>query len=243
MQPYSSKILKKGPIAQLVRAQVGPQSVPKNPERFFNSMATTKNIIFDLGGVLLDIDYQKTIDAFEKLGLPHFEAMFSQFKADALFEKLETGHISETDFYAAIKERTELPLLNIEIDDAWNALLAGIPEQRLKLLVDIRNQYRIFLLSNSNEIHYLHYLQDFRINTGFQDFQDLFEKAYFSFMIHLSKPGKEVFNFVLKESRIDPVETLFIDDTLKHVETARSLGINGYYLDISSGEDVVDLFE
>ena len=111
------------------------------------------------------------------------------------------------------------------------------------MLEDIRNQYRIFLLSNSNEIHYHHYLHDFRIKSGFQDFDDLFEKSYFSFQIHLSKPGKEVFNFVLKESRLDPARTLFIDDTLRHIETARILGINGYYLDIEKGEQVMDLFE
>ena len=86
-------------------------------------MTETKNIIFDLGGVLLDIDFQKSIDAFKKLGIENFEDMFSQFKADALFEKLEIGSITEANFYSAIKSRTKTNISNAEIDGAWNALI------------------------------------------------------------------------------------------------------------------------
>ncbi|MFM6924415.1 MAG: HAD family phosphatase, partial [Ferruginibacter sp.] len=116
-------------------------------------MAATKNIIFDLGGVLLDIDYQKTIDAFEKLGLKHFEAMFSQFKADELFEKLETGQISERDFYDAVKERTAIPLSDEEIDHAWNALILNFRTASLALLEQLSAGYKLYLLSNTNSIH------------------------------------------------------------------------------------------
>ena len=209
---------------------MGPQSVPKNPERFFNSMATTKNIIFDLGGVLLDIDYQKTIDAFEKLGLPHFEAMFSQFKADALFEKLETGHISETDFYAAIKERTELPLLNIEIDDAWNALILNFRTESLQLLDRLSANYKLYLLSNTNSIHLKYFKKLFTQETGKPLLDAYFIKAWYSNEIGLRKPGAQIFEFVLAEENLKAAETLFIDDTLINIETAVSLGLKTHHL-------------
>ena len=205
-----------------------------------------KNIIFDFGGVICDLDITRTEKKFREFGpvkSADTPASENSLHFDILVEQFEKGAISSPDFREIIRNHYLVPPTDAAIDDTWNALLVGIPEQRLQLLEDIRNQYRIFLLSNSNEIHYLHYLQEFRTKTGFQDFQDLFEKAYFSFMIHLSKPGKDVFNFVLKESRIDPAETLFIDDTLKHIETARSLGINGYHLDIQNGEQVTDLFD
>ena len=103
-------------------------------------MATTKNIIFDLGGVLLDIDFQKSIDAFKGLGIENFEEMFSQFKADDLFEKLETGKIAEADFYEAIKQRTKLTISDADIDLAWNALILHFRTESLEVLEKLAGQ-------------------------------------------------------------------------------------------------------
>jgi glucose-1-phosphatase len=206
-----------------------------------------KNIIFDFGGVICDLDISRTEKKFREFGPVKSSATSaaenSSLRFDILVEKYEKGTISSSEFREIIRDHYQVPPTDAAIDNTWNALLVGIPLQRLQLMEEIRNHYRIFLLSNSNEIHYHHYLQDYRIKTGLEDFEDLFDKAYFSFMIHLSKPGKEIFEFVLKDSGLDPAETLFIDDTLKHVETARNLGINGYHLDIQIGEKVLDLFE
>jgi glucose-1-phosphatase len=206
-----------------------------------------KNIIFDFGGVICDLDIARTEKKFIEFGpvksIDTSSPENSSLRFDILVEQYEKGAVSSEKFREIIKNHYQTTPTDAAIDDTWNALLVGIPGQRLYLLEEIRTHYRIFLLSNSNEIHYLHYLHDFRGKTGYQDFDDLFERSYFSFKIHLSKPGKEIFEFVLKESRLDPDQTLFIDDTLKHIETARILGINGYHLDIQNGEQVTDLFE
>jgi putative hydrolase of the HAD superfamily len=206
-----------------------------------------KNIIFDFGGVICDLDIARTVEKFKEFGPVKSGETVSKEESDLRFARLvehfERGDISSEQFRDSIRNHYLTPPTDAMIDDTWNALLVGIPEERIRLLESIRETYRIFLLSNSNEIHYLHYLQDFRMKTGLQDFQDLFEKAYFSFRIHLSKPGKEIFEYVLKESLLDPAQTLFIDDTLQHVETARSMGIIGYHLQIRNREKVTDLFE
>ena len=206
-----------------------------------------KNIIFDFGGVICDLDITRTEMKFREFG-PVRSANTSaeensSMRFDMLVEKFERGAISSEEFRRTIKNHYQVPPTDAAIDDTWNALLVDIPLQRIQLLEDIRNQYRIFLLSNSNEIHYQHYQKDFRKKTGFQDFDDLFERSYFSFQLHLSKPGKEIFEFVLKDSMLDPAQTLFIDDTLKHIQAARDLGINGYHLNIKNGEQLLDLFE
>ena len=193
-------------------------------------MATTKNIIFDLGGVLLDIDYQKTIDAFKKLGLKHFETMFSQFKADALFEKLETGHISEADFYTAIKERTEITLTNEEIDRAWNALILSFRTESLQLLEDLSANYKLYLLSNTNSIHLKYFKKLFTRQTGKPLLDAYFIKAWYSNEIGLRKPGEPIFEYVLQEEQLKAPETLFIDDTLMNIETAQKLGFKTHHL-------------
>ena len=193
-------------------------------------MAATKSIIFDLGGVLLDIDYQKTIIAFEKLGLKNFEAMFSQFKSDELFEKLETGHLSEADFYAAIKEKTVTQVTNEEIDHAWNSLILHFRVESLALLEKLSTDYKLYLLSNTNSIHLKCFKKLFTEETGKPMLDAYFSKAWYSNEVGLRKPGAEIFEFVLQEENMNAAETLFIDDTLINIETAQSLGFKTNHL-------------
>jgi putative hydrolase of the HAD superfamily len=209
---------------------VGPQSVPKNPERFFNMTAQTKNIIFDLGGVLLDIDYQKSIDAFEGLGLKNFKDMFSQFKSDAVFEKLETGHLAEADFYTAIKKRTKAAITNKEIDDAWNALILHFRTESLALLEKLSANYRLYLLSNTNSIHLKYFKNLFIKETGKPSLDAYFTKAWYSNEMGLRKPNEDIFEFVLQQENLHAAETLFIDDTLTNIETAQEMGFKTHHL-------------
>ena len=193
-------------------------------------MAATKNIIFDLGGVLLDIDYQKTISAFENLGLKDFETMFSQFKADELFERLETGHIIEADFYTAIKQRTEIPLTNEQIEGAWNALILNFRVDSLVFLENLSANYQLYMLSNTNSIHLKYFKTLFTTQTGKPTLDAYFIKALYSNEIGLRKPNEDIFEFILQEENLSAAETLFIDDTLMNIETAQKLGFKTHHL-------------
>ncbi|MBU2466379.1 MAG: HAD-IA family hydrolase, partial [Bacteroidetes bacterium] len=117
-----------------------------------------------------------------------------------------------------------------EIDDAWNALLLDIPKERIAVIEQAKQHYNVFLLSNSNEIHYDVYVRDLQLRFGYREFDQLFDKAYFSFDLHLSKPNPEIFEFVLDQHKLVPEQTLFIDDTLEHIESARSLGLQTFHL-------------
>jgi putative hydrolase of the HAD superfamily len=193
-------------------------------------MTQTKNIIFDLGGVLLDLDFKRTIDAFEKLGLQDFENMFSQFKADELFEKLETGRLTEADFYAAVKKRTEKTITEAEIDHAWNALILDFRIESLALLEKLAAGYKLFLLSNTNSIHLKYFKKLLTEQTGKPLLDAYFSKAWYSNEVGLRKPGAEIFEFALKEENLVAAETLFIDDTLINIETAQKLGFKTHHL-------------
>ena len=193
-------------------------------------MKDTKNIIFDLGGVLLDIDFQKTIDAFKKLGIENFEEMFSQINADELFEKLETGSITEANFYSAIKSRTKTNISNAEIDGAWNALILKFRTESLQYLETLSKSYKLFLLSNTNIIHLQYFKQLFTEQTGKPLLDAYFIKAWYSNEVGLRKPGSEIFEFVLQEEKLIAGETLFIDDTLSNIETAQKMGFKTHHL-------------
>ncbi|MEI6434091.1 MAG: HAD family phosphatase [Bacteroidota bacterium] len=211
--------------------------------QFPNSNSQFRNLIFDFGGVICNIDIKLTQEAFISLGLKTFNTPKSISASSRLFEKIETGVITPEQFRTELKQFFSNPVTDNQINNAWNALLLDIPASRIRLLEQLRTHYRIFLLSNSNEIHYLKFLNNFTRDYGYRDFDALFEKAYFSFNIGLKKPAMEIFEFVVENSNINPAETIFIDDTLVHVESAKQVGLHGYHLKISEGEQITDLFD
>jgi FMN phosphatase YigB (HAD superfamily) len=201
-----------------------------------------KNIIFDFGGVICNIDFKLTEQRFIDLGLKGFDTQQGIRERDTIFGRFEEGKILPSEFRDSIRKFLIHQVSDREIDDAWNALLLDIPEARVSLLEALRKNYRIFLLSNSNEIHYIKYRQEFEDRYGYPHFDALFEKAFFSYRIMLKKPGQAIFDYVLKERGLDPSETLFIDDSIQHVEGARLAGMHALHLNLMAGEDIIDLF-
>lgn len=200
-----------------------------------------KNIIFDFGGVILDIDPQLTLNELRKLGFEDMNIFMNNEFQENVMGKFERGILTPEKFRQRIREVTGLDLCDQEIDDAWNALLLDIPKERIAVIEQVKKNYNIFLLSNSNEIHYELYVRDLQLRFGYHEFDQLFHKAYFSFDLHLSKPNPEIFEFVLNQHNLLPAETLFIDDTFEHIEAARKLGLLTYHL--QKPERVRDIFE
>ncbi len=205
-------------------------------------MTIIRNIIFDFGGVIYDIDFQKSIIEFQKLGLEKFDLLYSKAIQDKLFEKLETDLISPSDFRDEIRKQFDNFVSDEQIELAWNALLVGFCPERLKLLDDLRSHYDIYLFSNTNRIHYPVFLKEFQDLTGFQSFNNLFRKAYFSFDMKCRKPDLDSYLYVLENAGLNASETLFIDDSQQNIQPAIDLGIHTYYLDLLKGEDVMDIF-
>lgn len=193
-------------------------------------MSEIKNIIFDLGGVLINIDYNKTINAFKALGIPHFEEMFSQFRASELFEKLETGDISEEDFYRTLRKQIPVPVTDLQIENAWNAILLDFRKESLDFLTLLQPRYNLYLLSNTNSIHHRSFQHLFILETGKPSLDIYFIKAWYSHLIHLRKPYAAIYDFVLKQEKLDPKETLFIDDSVNNIETAAKMGLQTHLL-------------
>lgn len=189
-----------------------------------------RNIIFDLGGVILNLDYNRTTEAFKQLGITEFEHLYSQAKQKHLFDEYEKGLISSDAFRSEMITLLESRPAPHEIDRAWNAMLLDLPPERLDLLQKLKDKYRLFLLSNTNEIHISAYSEYLRQTFGFADLSHIFEKEYYSYRVGKRKPDREIFEMVLAENNLQPKETLFIDDSVQHVEGARLTGIRAYHL-------------
>lgn len=202
-----------------------------------------KNIIFDLGGVVLDIDYKKTEEEFKKLGVHNLESVFTLTAQVELFNNFDCGLITPADFRNSLRTYLNMNLSDSEIDIAWNALLLEWNMERMNLLDDLRKNYRIFLLSNTNIIHSRIYNDKLIKLTGGRDLKSYFEKVYYSYEVGLRKPNSAIFNLVLSENGLNLSETLFIDDTLEHINSARELGLLTYNIKPAQGETMLDIFK
>lgn len=200
--------------------------------------AGIKNIIFDLGGVLLNLDYQLTVSAFKKLGIE--EKFYSQAQQQKLFDEYEKGLISSEDFRKGLIRIVGSEVEQAHLDTAWNAMLLDMPAERIRLLERLKDRYRLFLLSNTNDIHITAYSAYMKKAFGINDLSHIFEKEYYSYKVGMRKPDKEIFELVLKENDLSPAETLFIDDSPQHIEGARQAGINAYHL--QPPETILHLF-
>ena len=189
-----------------------------------------KNIIFDLGGVLLDIDFTKTRNAFVQSGVVNFDDYFHQSHSNPLFTDLETGLITPEKFYENFRAETGLNISDESIKNNWNALLGSFRPASLELLASLKENYKLFLFSNTNLIHFEAFILAFEKQIGTQSFHDYFERAYYSHEMNYRKPDVKSFQFIINENNLQPAETLFVDDTLINIKGAEAAGLQTLWL-------------
>jgi FMN phosphatase YigB (HAD superfamily) len=194
-------------------------------------MNKIRNIIFDYGNVIFTIDFNRAQHSFTELGVKNVDHFFSHKGHDSLFDQFEQGLISSSEFRDGIRKVTGIQSLSdAEIDKAWNSLLIGVPEPNHDLLLKVKEKYRTFLLSNNNEIHYNWIIDYLQREHHLDSNAVFFEKDYYSHLMKMRKPNREIFEFVMRENKLNPKETLFIDDSPQHLKTADMLGLNTHLL-------------
>lgn len=205
-------------------------------------MQGIKNIILDLGGVLINVDYRAPIRAFQSLGIAAEETLYSKKAQHVLFDEFETGRISPAQFRDRIRSFAHKNITDQEIDDAWNSILLDVPQQRLDLLYRLKNHYRLFLLSNTNAIHIPEFYTILNRAFGKNPFSEIFEHCYYSYEMGMRKPDTEIFTTVLRNHELKAAETFFMDDSPQHVEGAQKAGLHAHWLDLEK-EDICTFFE
>ncbi len=194
-------------------------------------MQNIKNIIFDYGNVIFTLDFHRSRQAWLDLGIADPDSFFSHQSQDKIFSEMDRGTASEAEFRDRIRKIANKPdLSDAEIDGAWNALLVGVAPANNELLLRVKDQYRTFLLSNTNSIHHRWFTEHLKSEHGLDGNEPLFEKVYYSHIMGKRKPNAEIFQQVLDENNLDPSETLFIDDSPQHIEGAKKLGIQTYLM-------------
>jgi putative hydrolase of the HAD superfamily len=199
-----------------------------------------KNIFFDLGGVLIDLNKEKCIEEFRKLGITDIEEQIGKSFKSGLFYKLEEGSITPEEFRDNIRMMTTGKVTDKAIDFAWNSFLQSIPEPKLTLLRNLKSHFRVFMVSNTNKIHFDYMIKhSFAADKGY-NMSDYFEKCYLSFEMHVAKPDRAFFDYVISDSGILPANSLFMDDSIENINAAQKLGFQTYL--VSEKEDYTRIF-
>ena len=189
------------------------------------------NFIFDLGGVFLNLDFDRTAAAFAALGSSNFNALWTPTRQSPFFFAFETGRIDSAAFRLHLRQSLELPRTSdAQLDAAWNAMILDLPQERLDLLTTLRPRYRTFLLSNTNTIHLAHIHAKHGMPDTNPPLVSYFDQAYYSHLIGVRKPEAAAFAAVVTANNLAPERTLFIDDLEENVEAARQIGLLGKHL-------------
>lgn len=198
-----------------------------------------RNVIFDFGGVLFEIDYHLPAQAFAKLGFTDFKEIYTQANQNPIFDKLETGKVSNEEFMQYLHSFVPKATRQ-EVDDAWNCILLYIMPEQVEIVHQVKNSGRkTFMLSNTNAIHVAAFEKMIAEKMDINHFRSAFEKIYYSNVIGIKKPYPETYLKVCEWNNLIPSETLFIDDSIQHVKGAQEAGLAAYHL--KPGERISDL--
>lgn len=186
-----------------------------------------RNIIFDLGGVLVGLDKDRCVNAFRKIGAEDVAYFVDEHRVESLFYDSEIGNISQEEFCVKVCELTGKDIPDENIVWAWNELLTGIDDFKKESLLRLHDKYRLFLLSNTNVMHWTKCVRDF---FPYKDWHvdDYFDKIFLSYEMHVIKPSETIFRRVLEDAKIKAEETLFVDDSESNCRAAHELGISTF---------------
>ena len=203
-------------------------------------LTNIKNIIFDLGKVLLNLDFNASIVAFQKLGLKTDVLDSKQVYSDPVFYELEVGKVTPEEFCNRVRKVIQNPdSTDSQIEDAWYSMILDIPASRVKVVQELSKNYNVYLFSNTNKIHIERLHRAFKTEHGI-DFPSLFVKDYYSHEIHERKPDLSSYQKVIELAGINPEESIFIDDLEKNIIGAQQSGLKTFWL--KEGMEMTDIF-
>lgn len=199
-----------------------------------------KNIIFDLGGVIINLSVEKTYQSFATLSGLMLQEVKELVNQSAFFHEYEKGLISDMEFRNHLRGLLQMNVDDTQLDNAWNAMLLDIPIERIRLLERLKGQFNLYLLSNTNNIHLQSFNKQVFQLTGFPSLDQYFHNAYYSHLIRMKKPDVEVYEYVLQNNNLHPQETIFLDDNPENLAGAKKAGIKTFH--VQQPDQIFSLF-
>lgn len=198
-------------------------------------MTKIKNIVFDLGGVLIDLSHDQAVRRFEEIGVVDAAQLLDPYEQKGIFLEVENGTITADEYCQKLREHTGKDLSYEEIKHAWLGFIVDVPQYKLDHLWKLREHYNVYLLSNTNPIIQKGWARTDQFSAAGRPIGDYFDKMYTSYEVGVTKPDRKIFDYMIADSGLIPSETLFVDDAKSNVEVGRNLGFQTYQP--ANGED------
>ena len=199
-----------------------------------------KNIIFDLGGVIINLSVESTLKEIAQLSGYPADKVLHIYHSSPEFLAYEKGEITNSQFRESLRALFGVNSDDPAIDLCWNAMLGDIPIERIELLKELKGKYRTFLLSNTNAIHLDCFTGIVKKAHGLESLDPLFHRTYYSHLMGMRKPDAEIYEHVLNENGVKAEETIFLDDNLANLKGAASVGIQTFH--VSHPDTIFSLF-
>jgi len=204
-------------------------------------MTQIKHIIFDLGKVIINVDTDETMKSIARRGISNLEKIQTELLASDTYFKLETGAIRPDEFRSAVRNVVDIPYTDDEVDADWNAMLLDIPPERVKFMTRLKSKYKLYLLSNTNHIHWLSYDRYFQDHFDYPSINTFFTHCWYSYLMGVRKPDTEIFRMVMEEGGFQAGEVAFVDDLKENVDAAATQGMTPVHL--PPGVEIMELFD
>lgn len=186
-----------------------------------------KNVVFDLGGVIVELDTQRPIDRFKEVGVMDAEQLLDPYEQKGLFLEFENGTVDLNTFQKKLSEHSGKELSLDDIHYGWLGFMLDVPQEKLDYIGELRKKYKVYILSNTNPI-IMRWAKSGVFCPSGRPLTDYVDKIYASFEIGLTKPDSRIFEYMLADGNMLPSETLFVDDSQKNIDTAVALGLHTY---------------
>lgn len=187
-----------------------------------------KNIVFDLGGVIIDLDRDQAVRRFEEIGVEDADQLIDAYEQKGIFLELEDGTIGAEEFCQKLRKHTGKEISFADVTRAWLGFVVDVAQYKLDYIWQLRERYKVYLLSNTNPFIQLEWAQTPRFSAAGRPLNDYFDKLYASYEIGITKPDRRIFDFMIEDSGMIPSETLFVDDGKRNILTGQNLGFKTY---------------
>jgi len=191
---------------------------------------TKKTLIFDLGGVILNLDLAGAFRRFSSYMEGEIKDLHAAYRNHPFIRQFELGVIDEPEFRDQFRTMLRSDHPDDALDDLWSSMLVDIPGERIDWIARLKKAYRVVILSNTNSIHIRRVNEILRRDTGIEQLQDVFDHVFYSYEIHERKPDRAIYNFVLDHLDVDPLDAVLFDDSKENLSTAAQLGMGVVYV-------------
>ena len=186
-------------------------------------MKQIKNIVFDFGGVIISLDREQAVKAFERIGVREADSLLGKYHQQGIFQEVENGNMDAETFRCELSKICGKELTYQDVENGWKGFVTDVPQYKLDYLNELRKKYKVYILSNTNP-YVMGWARSNAFTSAGKPLDAYVDKIYTSYEAGSTKPDPGIFNYMIKDSKLNPAETIFVDDGAANIVIGKELG-------------------